>query len=159
MNVPSWLLWGVVATFVQTVTMVVVQGVGWTRINLPFVVGSMFTPDRDRAKVIGLAIHLINGWVFSLGYVWVFDQVQIATWWLGGIIGVAHGVVALLTFTYVLPGLHPRMASEQRGPTVVRRLEPPGFFATHYGYPTPVWVMVSHVLFGVLLGAMYQLPR
>jgi hypothetical protein len=159
MNVSSWLLWGVVSTFILSLAMLIAQGLGWTRINLPFVVGSMFTPDRDRAKVIGLAIHLVNGWLFSLGYVWIFDQVHLASWWLGGVIGFAHGVAALVIITYVVPGVHPRMASEQRGPTVARRLEPPGFFALHYGYPTPVSVIVSHVLFGVLLGALYHLPR
>jgi hypothetical protein len=157
MNVQGWLLWGVVATFVQSITMIIAQGLGWTRINLQYVIGSMFTPDRDRAKALGLAIHLVNGWLFSLGYVWIFDQVHLASWWLGGVIGLAHGVAALVIFTYVVPGIHPRMASEQRGPTVARRLEPPGFFAMHYGVQTPVWTTIAHVVFGAFLGAVYRL--
>jgi len=32
----------------------------------------------------------------------------------------------------MLPGLHLRMASEQRGPEPTRQLEPPGFLALNY---------------------------
>jgi len=57
-----------------------------------------------------------------------------------------------------MPGLHPRMASEQQGPTVMRQLEPPGFLALNYGLPTPVSVLLAHVVFGAILGAFYALP-
>ena len=58
----------------------------------------------------------------------------------------------------VLPALHPRMASEHHGPTVVRQLEPPGFLGLHYGYQTPVSVVVAHAVFGAILGGFYSLP-
>jgi hypothetical protein len=48
------------------------------------------------------------------------------------------------------------MASEQHGPTVVRRLEPPGFLALNYGIRTPVSVVVAHLVFGLLVGAGYE---
>jgi hypothetical protein len=50
------------------------------------------------------------------------------------------------------------MASEQRGPTVMRQLEPPGFLALNYGYQTPVSVLIAHPAFGAILGASYALP-
>ena len=40
-----------------------------------------------------------------------------------------------------------------REPT--RLLEPPGFLALHYGVRTPISVMVSHVVFGAMLGTFY----
>jgi|SRR5947209_17517855 len=52
----------------------------------------------------------------------------------------------------VLPAMHPRMANEQYGPTVVRQVEPPGYFALHYGVRTPVSVLVAHAVFGAILG-------
>jgi hypothetical protein len=55
----------------------------------------------------------------------------------------------------LIPGIHPRMASEQQGPTVVRQLEPPGFLALNYGIQTPLSVIAAHVLFGAILGAFY----
>jgi hypothetical protein len=56
-----------------------------------------------------------------------------------------------------MPGIHPRMASERSGPTIVRQLEPPGFLALHYGIQTPISVVVAHVAFGVALGALYTM--
>ena len=72
MNWGSWALWGFVATIVLTTLMAGSQGLGFTRMNLPYMLGSMFTPSRDRAKLIGFFLHLINGWLFSLIYVAAF---------------------------------------------------------------------------------------
>jgi hypothetical protein len=55
----------------------------------------------------------------------------------------------------LLPALHPRMASEQKGPTVTRQLEPPGFMALNYGYQTPLSVVLAHLIYGGILGAFY----
>jgi hypothetical protein len=74
------------------------------------------------------------------------------------VIGLVHAAFVLTAGMRVLPGLHPRMASEQHGPTVTRQLEPPGFLALNYGYQTPVSVVVAHVIFGAILGAFYT-PR
>jgi hypothetical protein len=48
------------------------QGVGFTRMNLPFMLGTMFTPDRDRAKLVGFGVHLLNGWVLAFIYAAAF---------------------------------------------------------------------------------------
>ena len=48
------------------------------------------------------------------------------------------------------------MAGEQRGPTVVRQLEPPGFFGLHYGLRTPISVVLAHLAFGIVLGGFYR---
>jgi hypothetical protein len=48
------------------------------------------------------------------------------------------------------------MANEQQGPSVVRQLEPPGFLALHYGIRTPVSVVLSHLIFGGILGLFYH---
>lgn len=50
------------------------------------------------------------------------------------------------------------MASATQGPTVVKQLEPPGFFALNYGRRTPISVVVAHILFGVILGTFYHPP-
>ena len=48
------------------------QEVGFTRMNLPFMLGTMFTPDRDRAKLVGFGVHLLNGWVLAFIYAAAF---------------------------------------------------------------------------------------
>jgi uncharacterized membrane protein YagU involved in acid resistance len=133
------------------------QGVGVTRMNLPYLLGTMVTPNRDRAKLIGVLVHFVNGWMFSLIYVAAFHAWGMATWWLGAATGIVHASFVLTVLMPVLPAMHPRMANEQYGPTVVRQLEPPGFLALHYGIQTPISVMVAHIVFGAILGAFYSL--
>jgi hypothetical protein len=158
MNWASWLLWGFVATVVLTTIMAGTQGLRLTRMSLPYMLGTMFTPSRDRAKLIGFGVHVVNGWLFSLLYVAAFHAWGHATWWAGATIGFVHAAFVLTAGMRLLPGLHPRMASEQHGPTVVRQLEPPGFLAMNYGYQTPVSVLVAHLAYGAILGLFYAPP-
>ncbi len=154
-DVVSWLLWGFVGTIVLTTLMAGSQGLRLTRMNIPYMLGTMFTPSRDRAKLVGFIVHLVNGWIFALLYVIAFHSLGLATWWLGGLIGLVHAAFVLTAGMRILPGLHPRMASEQHGPTVTRQLEPPGFLALNYGVRTPVTVVVAHLLYGAILGGFY----
>jgi len=154
-NVGSWLLWGFASTILLTTLMAGSQGLGLTRMNIPYMVGTMFTPDRDRAKVIGVLVHVLNGYAFSLIYVAAFHLWDGPTWWKGAMIGLVHAAFVLMVGAPAMPGMHPRMASERSGPTVVRQLEPPGFLALHYGIQTPISVVIAHVAFGVVLGVFY----
>lgn len=151
----SWLLWSFVATLALTTVMAGSQGLGLTRMNLPYMLGAMFTPSRDRAKVVGFGVHLLNGWLFSLAYVAAFHAWGRATWWAGAAIGLVQAVFVLTVGMSLLPSLHPRMASEQKGPTVTRQLEPPGFLALNYGYQTPASVLLAHLIYGAILGMFY----
>ncbi len=157
MNVGSWLLWGFVSTLVLTSIMSGSQGLRFTRMNIPYMLGTIFTPSRDRAKLVGFMLHLLNGWAFSLLYVAAFHSLNLASWWFGGFIGLVHVTFVLTAGMRILPGLHPRMASEQQGPTVARQLEPPGFLALNYGVRTPISAAVAHLIFGIILGSFYEL--
>ena len=156
MNWSGWLLWGLVATVMLTTISSATQGLGLTRMNIPYMLGTMFTPNRDRARLYGFFAHLVFGWVFSLIYALIFEAVGTAGWWRGLIIGVLHAFFVLTVLMSLLPGLHPRMASERHGPEAHAMLEPPGFLALHYGARTPIAVTISHALFGVILGIFYQ---
>jgi uncharacterized membrane protein YagU involved in acid resistance len=156
-NWGGWLLWGFVATLALSTLLSGSQGLGLTRINFPFIMGSMFTPNADRAKVYGFFFHLLNGWVFSLVYVLIFQSLGQANWWIGALLGLAHALFMLIVVMSLMPGVHPRMASELHGPTASRMLEPPGFMALNYGLRTPVSVILAHMVFGIFLGAFYHL--
>lgn len=155
-NWGSWLLWGFAGTVLLTTILAGTHGLGLTRMNIPYLVGTMFTPNRDRAKSLGVLVHVVNGWIFSFIYVAAFHLSGGPTWWKGAAIGLVHAVFVLAAAMPALPGMHPRMASESRGPTVVRQLEPPGFFALHYGIQTPIWSVIAHVIFGIVLGVLYR---
>lgn len=158
MNWPSWLLWGFVATLALTTVMAGSQGLRLTRMNLPYMLGAMFTPNPDRAALVGFGVHLLNGWLFSLVYVLAFHAWGRATWWAGAAIGAVQAAFVLSVGMRLMPGLHPRMASEREGPTVTRQLEPPGFLALNYGYQTPVSVLLAHLAYGTILGMFYAMP-
>ncbi|HAF03055.1 MAG TPA: hypothetical protein DCG89_04575 [Spartobacteria bacterium] len=157
MNWTSWLLWGFASTVVLTSILAGSQGIGMTRMNIPYLLGTIFTPDRDRAKFIGIFLHFLNGWIFSLIYVATFHALGRSTWWFGGLIGLVQAIFVLAVALPALPALHPRIANEQYGPTVARQLEPPGFLGLHYGIRTPISVVVAHVIFGAILGAFYSI--
>ncbi|HEY8713286.1 MAG TPA: hypothetical protein VIM68_10475 [Thermoanaerobaculia bacterium] len=157
MNLSSILLWGFAATVMLTTIIVAGQTLGVTRIDMPFIVGTMFTSDRDRAKIYGYLFHLMNGWLFSVIYALFFENLHKATWWLGAIMGLVQGFVVIVVLLPLLPGIHPRMVSDSRGPEPTRLLEPPGFLATNYGRMTPVITLFAHTIYGLILGTFYAL--
>ncbi|HMG52603.1 MAG TPA: hypothetical protein VK601_03955, partial [Kofleriaceae bacterium] len=87
MNWASWLVWGFASTILLTALMAGSQGLGLTRMNIPYMLGTMVTPDRDRATLVGVALHVVNGYVFSLVYVAAFHTWDGPAWWKGALIG------------------------------------------------------------------------
>jgi hypothetical protein len=157
-NVGSMLLWGFAATVILTTTILACQSFGYTRIDMPFVLGTMLTTNRDVAKVVGYAMHIILGWLVALLYALFFASLGQATWWNGLVLGLIQGAAVCVIVLPLLPGIHPRMVSDSRGPQPTRLLEPPGFLATNYGRRTPLVLIAAHALFGIVLGAFYTLP-
>jgi hypothetical protein len=150
----GWAIFGLIATAALTAVMIGAQLAGFTRLDLPLMLGTIVIPDPDRARVAGSLIHLVNGQGFALGYAAVFAATGEATWWAGGLLGVLHGAVALLVILPLLPGIHPHMASERAGLSSGAALEPPGLMGLNYGRETPLVTMLAHVVFGVSLGLL-----
>jgi hypothetical protein len=157
MNWGSWILSGFVATLALSTLLAASQGLGLTRMNIPYLVGTIITIDREKARLYGFVAHLLNGWVFSLLYVFIFEARHLANWWFGLLIGLAHAIFVLTVVMSLLPSFHPRMATERHGPTTRRQLEPPGFMALNYGIQTPLWALVAHAMYGAILGSLYHL--
>ena len=150
----GWVVFGLIATAALTAVMTGAQLAGLTRLDLPLMLGTIVVPDPDRARVAGFLIHLVNGQAFALGYAAVFAARDQATWWAGGLLGGLHGAVALLVVVPLLPGIHPRMASERAGLSSGPALEPPGLLGLNYGRETPLVTMLAHVAFGIALGLL-----
>ena len=157
MNWESWILSGFVATLSLSTLLAASQGLHLTRMNVPYLLGTIITPERERARLYGFFGHLINGWIFSLFYVYIFEARHMVNWWFGLLLGLAHAMILLTVGMTLLPSIHPRMATERKGPTARRQLEPPGFMALNYGYQTPISVFVAHAAFGAILGSLYHL--
>lgn len=148
----GWATFGLGSTVLLTAIMIGAQLRGWTRMDLPLLLGAMFTVDPDRSRIIGFFVHLVMGQGFALIYAASFTLLGQASWWLGGAFGLFHGVVALTVLLRVMTGVHPRMATERAGPDVGARLEPPGLLGRNYGARTPYFVIVAHLAYGTSLG-------
>ncbi|WFE99836.1 hypothetical protein [Micromonospora sp. WMMD964] len=156
MDWAGWALFGLVATAALTAAMISAQLAGLTRLDLPLVLGAFLTPDPDRARVVGFFLHLCAGQGFALGYAATFALLHRADWWIGGLLGIVHVGIALTVILPLLPGVHPRMASQRAGPASTAVLEPPGLFALNYGVETPLVTTVVHLVYGVCLGLLLQ---
>lgn len=156
MNIFDALLWGFIGTVVLTTLMALAQGTGFSRMSIPVLLGTMFTPSRDRARWLGAALHLLNGWLFALLYVAGFEALGLATWWLGAAGGALHALFVLAVLMPLMPSMHPRMVSEYYGPTVNRQVQPPGFLALNYGRTTPLVAFLAHLVYGATLGGFYS---
>jgi hypothetical protein len=158
MDWAGWALFGMLATAILTAVMIAAQLGGRTRLDLPLLLGTIFTDDPDRARVVGFLVHLGVGEVFAFGYAAGFALLDTATWWLGALFGLVHVAVALTILVPLLPGVHPRLASDRTGPATTVALEPPGLLGSNYGVQTPAVAIVSHLAFGIALGLLLH-PR
>jgi hypothetical protein len=151
--------WGLVATIVLTTLMAAGQGLGLSRMSMPYLLGTALSADRARANVLGFAVHMANGWIFAMLYALLFEDWGRATWWLGALCGLVQALFLLIVLMPLLPSFHPRMASEEAGPNPTRQLEPPGFMALNYGRATPLITIVAHLVYGAILGRFYAVMR
>ena len=151
------ILWGFIATVAMTSILEGSRGLGFSRMSLPFLVGTFFMGNRRWALILGFVLYVVGGSLFAFLYYFVFASIGVYTWWFGALAGFVHGVFLLVCALPLLPFAHPRMASEYHGATSIRQLEPPGFLAMNYGYQTPLSVVVAHIAFGAILGAFYSL--
>lgn len=156
-HIDAILLWGFVATVMLTTVLYGSQGMGLSRLSLPFLFGTFFTGDRYRANVIGFVAYIIGGWIFAFIYFAIFAALGIASWWLGTLIGFIHSLFLLVVFLPVLPYFHPRMATEYDGPTSARRIEPPGFMGLNYGRRTPLTTILGQTAYGLVLGMLFDI--
>ena len=144
---------GVVGTIVLTSGLRIAQELGFTRMDIPLLLGTVFTDNRSRASVIGYAVHFVNGLLFAVGYYAIFRAVDHAGWIFGALLGVVHASFsggALVTV--LLPAVHPRMGTPWSDSEETPILEPPGFMLVNYGRRTALWTLLVHVAYGAIVG-------
>jgi hypothetical protein len=144
---------GAVGTIVLTSGLRVAQELGWTRMDIPLLLGTVFTDRRGPASVIGYLVHFVNGLLFALAYYAVFRAVDHAGWLFGAALGLVHASLAGgALLTVLLPAVHPRMGSPWSDAEETPLLEAPGFLLMNYGRRTLVWTLVGHVVYGAIVG-------
>ncbi|HET7554211.1 MAG TPA: hypothetical protein VFJ75_01015 [Gaiellaceae bacterium] len=153
MSVWGALAGGAVGTIVLTSALRLAQELGWTRMDIPLLLGTVFTDRRGRASVLGYAIHFGNGLFFSLVYYAIFRAVDHAGWGFGALLGIVHAAAAGgVLMTVLLPAIHPRMGTPWSDAEETPLLESPGFLLMNYGSRTVIWTVLGHVAYGAIVG-------
>lgn len=157
------MVWGAVAggfagTLVLTTVLRSASEMSLTRIDLPFLLGTALTSDRNRAKALGYLLHFVVGQLFAFGYLGLFVAIGHSGWILGGVFGLAHGLFSITALVNVLlPVVHPRMGSTYTSAGSSPLLEPPGFMMRNYGAHTPEITLAAHIAYGALVGGLVSL--
>jgi hypothetical protein len=142
-----------VGTIVLTSTLRLAQELGFTRMDLPLLLGTVFTDKRGPAAVLGYVLHFANGLLFALAYYAVFRAVGHAGWLFGGALGFVHAALAGgALMTVLLPAVHPRMGSAWSDAEETPILEAPGFLLMNYGKRTVIWTVATHLAYGAIVG-------
>ena len=156
-------IWGAIAggflgTIVLTSALRACSELHLTRMDLPFLLGTAFFTDRTRAKAFGYLLHFGFGLIFALVYYALFRAIGEASWWLGGLFGMAHALFVGTTLVNVLlPAVHPRMGTATTAADSSPLLEPPGFLLMNYGTSTPVVTFLVHLAYGAIVGGFIAL--
>jgi len=144
---------GVIGTVILTSTLRIAQAAGWTRMDIPLLLGTMFTDNRSRASALGYVLHFVNGILFALAYYLVFRAVGHTGWWFGAVLGLVHAMFAGgALVNAILPAVHPRMGTPWSDAEETPILEPPGFLLANYGQRTALTNIIAHVAYGAIIG-------
>lgn len=155
--------WGAIAggfagTLVLTTALRTGGELRLTRMDLPFLLGTIVSPDRSRAKALGYAMHFVAGLLFAMVYYAVFSAIGHSGWGLGALFGLGHGLFAGTALVNVLlPVVHPRMGTPMSAAADRPLLEPPGFMMLNYGRGTPLVMLAAHVAYGTIVGGFISL--
>jgi hypothetical protein len=146
---------GLLGTIVLTTVMRAASELGWTRMDLPFLLGTAVSEDRVHAKLIGYALHFVFGLVFALSYWAVFATLDQSGALLGAVLGLVHALFAgTALVNIVLPVVHPRMGTGFDAAGSSPLLEPPGFMLANYGRRTMLAMIAAHVAYGAIVGEL-----
>jgi len=148
---------GLVGTLVLTTVLRASTELRLTRIDLPFLLGTIATSSRRRAKAIGYVAHFLYGLLLAVGYYLIFLVLGTSGFLLGAALGVAHALFAgTVVVNVLLPVVHPRMGSGFSSSRSTAQLEAPGFLMLNYGRATPIVSLIAHVAYGGIVGVFVR---
>ncbi len=118
------------------------------KMNLFTMLGTMVLPAGAAAFVMGAMVHAGMSVAFGLAHGAVFAVADIesseAAW--GLLFGLVHWAGAGMALG-MLPLMHPRIRGGE--------LDAPGFYALSYPPMTALGFLMLHLVFGVIVGALY----
>jgi hypothetical protein len=145
--------------FVGTIVMMImIRGaaeLGLTRMDLPFLLGTIVSEDRRKAKALGYVFQLLLGMLFAVAYWRLFEIIGWSTWWMGALVGTLQALFMVTIFVNeLLPVIHPRMATFDTGANRFALIEPPGFLMRNYGRNTFLVTLAAHIAYGAIVASL-----
>ncbi len=139
---------GALGGLIVMLLLAVARLVNLTSLDLAMIVGSMFTQNVSVGTwILGFVLNLIVTGLIGMLYGLILSRVWgPADWWHGLVIAIPHLILGGL-FLGLLPGFHP---------VVPERIADPGYFGADYGAWTVILFILSHLVYGVIVGAVYH---
>jgi len=151
--IPSEIAGGFIGTLVLTTIIRAASELGWTRMDLAFLLGTTVTVNRRKAKAIGYVFQFLVGIGFAIAYGEFFEIIGRSSWQIGAILGALHAVfVATVLVNVLLPVVHPRIGTPETAANEIALIEPPGFLMRNYGRNTFLITLVAHIAYGAIVG-------
>jgi hypothetical protein len=149
----SSLAGGLLGTLVLTTMLRGASELGFTRMDLPFLLGTSVTENRRRAKIYGYLFHFGLGLGFAILYGMCFAAIQRSGWWLGALVGALHALfTSTVLVNIILPIIHKRVGTPETAANEIALIEPPGFLMLNYGRSTFVVTLLAHIAYGAIVG-------
>ena len=119
------------------------------KMNLFYLLGSMMPRERGLIYMAGAMAHGVVSIVFALIHVGIYEAVglesNLVAW--GLLFGFGHYMVSGMALG-MIPRMHPRIQAGE--------LQAPGAYALSYPRATAAGFFMLHLLFGILVGALYD---
>jgi hypothetical protein len=156
--ISSALAGGMVGTLAMTTIIKAATELGVTRMDLPLLLGTVFTEGRRKARALGYVFYFVLGAAFAEAYGAFFSIVGRSSWQLGALLGALHAVfIATVLVSVLLPVVHPRMATPDTAANETTLIEPPGFLMLNYGRNTFLVTLAAHIVYGALVGLIVRI--
>jgi len=149
----SALAGGFLGTLVLTTIVHGAAEAGFTRMDLPFLLGTTVTENRRRARALGYIFHFALGVAFALLYGLFFSAIGWSSWWLCALLGILHALfTGTVLINVLLPVIHPRIGTPETAAHEIALIEPPGFLMFNYGRNSFLISLAAHVAYGAIVG-------
>jgi hypothetical protein len=149
---------GFLGTLALSTVVKAASEMGFTRMDLPLLLGTAVTENRRTARAIGYVFHLILGVLFAMAYGGFFAIVGHGSWRLGALLGALHAIfTSTVLVNVLLPIVHPRMATPDTAANEIALIEPPGFLMLNYGRSTFVVTLLAHIVYGAIVGLVVRI--
>ena len=119
------------------------------KMDLLKMLGTMMMPVSGMTYGIGLMVHAVMSIVFASAHAAVYLWLDIESGYaIGLLFGLIHFVGTGIFFGMLAPSVHRGIRDGS--------VEPPGYFALKLGMMTAVGALMVHLLFGLVVGGLYE---